>query len=209
MRALGIGITGLLLASTLEAQVAMGDYPDGFIVRLDDATESGAEIEFVTMRPGWHITTGPAAILFDPALQASGSYRVDAETFLFDPAERVEAYGVLLGGRDLSAADQAYTYFVIRHTGEYSIRQRRGERVESIVEWTSNAAIVTWAGRGDGVTAKNELAVVVDANEVRFLVNGKELTVLPRARVDADGVVGLRVNHGLNLHVSSLTVTKK
>jgi hypothetical protein len=142
-------VMGLLAVATpLSAQAGGTGFPAGFVVRPDDPAQSMAEISFVTMRPGWHITTGPSAILYDSALQATGSYRVDAETFLFDPGDRLEAYGVLIGGRELTGAGQSYTYFVIRHTGEYLVRRRQGDRTETLVEWTAHPAIMTWEGRG-------------------------------------------------------------
>ena len=203
-------VMGLLAVATpLSAQAGGIGFPAGFVVRPDDPAQSMAEISFVTMRPGWHITTGPSAILYDSALQATGSYRVDAETFLFDPGDRLEAYGVLIGGRELTGAGQSYTYFVIRHTGEYLVRRRQGDRTETLVEWTAHPAIMTWEGRGDGATAKNVLSIEVGASMVRFLANGKEVMSLPCTRVDTEGIVGLRVNHDVNLHVSSLVVTKR
>lgn len=203
-------VMGLLAVATpLSAQAGGTGFPAGFVVRPDDPAQSMAEISFVTMRPGWHITTGPSAILYDSALQATGSYRVDAETFLFDPGDRLEAYGVLIGGRELTGAGQSYTYFVIRHTGEYLVRRRQGDRMETLVEWTAHPAIMTWEGRGDGATAKNVLSIEVGESMVRFLANGKEVMSLPCTRVDTEGIVGLRVNHDVNLHVSSLVVTKR
>jgi hypothetical protein len=209
MRKLLLAMGLLAVAAPLSAQLGGHGFPAGFVVRPDDPAQSVAEISFVIMRPGWHITTGPSAILYDPALQATGSYRVDAEIFLFDPGDRLEAYGVLIGGRELSGAGQSYTYFVIRHTGEYLVRRRQGNRTETLVEWTAHPAIMTWAGRGDGATAKNVLAIEVEESMVRFLANGKEVASLPRTRVDTEGIVGLRVNHHVNLHVSSLVVTKR
>jgi hypothetical protein len=78
-----------------------------------------------------------------------------------------------------------------------------------ITEWTKHPAITTWAGKGEAGTAKNVLVVEVEPDVVRFQVNGSEVASLPRDRIDADGVVGLRVNHGVNVHVSSLVVTKR
>ena len=74
-------------------------------------------------------------------------------------------------------------------------------------DWTEHPAIVSWEGRGEGATAKNVLAIEVRGDEVAFFVNDQEVARVPRADVDTDGIVGLRVNHGLNLHVTSLDVT--
>jgi hypothetical protein len=42
---------------------------------------------------------------------------------------------------------------------------------------------------------------------VDFMINGTKVASRPRADLAVDGVVGLRVNHNLNLHVSKLEVT--
>lgn len=209
MRRMVLVLAGLAVAVPVTAQLPKGDFPDGFVVRTDDPAASASEVVFTTMRPGWHITTGPAAILYDGALRAESAYRVDVETFLFDPGDRREAYGVFTGGSDLTGDGQVYTYFVIRHTGEFMIGRRRGGRVETVVEWTAHPAIVTWAGKGEAGTAKNILSIEVADAAVRFLVNGAALRSLAQEGIDVDGTVGLRVGEGVNLHVSSLVVTKK
>ena len=48
---------------------------------------------------------------------------------------------------------------------------------------------------------------VREADEAVFLVNGQEVARLGRDQVRSSGVAGLRVNHGLNLHVSRLEVS--
>ena len=70
-------------------------------------------------------------------------------------------------------------------------------------------AILKYDARGEASTAKNVLAVEVGPESVRFLVNGQEVTTLRRTDVDTDGVVGLRVNHGLNVHVATLKLQKR
>ena len=43
--------------------------PAGWHVRADGAAAHGT-VSFVDMPPGWHITTGPSVILYDPARTA-------------------------------------------------------------------------------------------------------------------------------------------
>ena len=49
-----------------------------------------------------------------------------------------------------------------------------------------------------------EIKVEVGSNQVRFLVNGTEVSTQPSSAVDTDGVTGLRVNHFLNVHIDNL-----
>lgn len=195
------------VAAPLAAQdLPKGQFPEGWKVRTDRASDSPAEIVFVDMAPGWHITTGPAAILFNPAITASGSYRIESESFLFDPGTRNEAYGVFFGGRGLEGPDQAYSYFLVRRSGEFLVKKRSGTETPTVLDWTPHPAILRYDDRGEGATAKNVLAVEVGPERVRFFVNGQEVGSLSRSDVDTDGVVGLRVNHGLNVHVTSLKI---
>ncbi|AMY10542.1 hypothetical protein LuPra_03778 [Luteitalea pratensis] len=210
-----------LLVTTGTQDAPKGQFPDGWTVRLDDAAghaghgaapaggPSTRDISFVTMKPGWHITTGPSAILYQPTQKASGAYTLKSEIFLFDPGERLEAFGVLLGGRNLDGPDQSYTYFVIRRTGEFLVRRRTGATTINVKEWTAHQAIKKYEDRAAGKSSVlNVLEVKVAADTTAFMVNGTEVARVATKDVDTDGIVGLRVNHQLNLHVSALDIVK-
>lgn len=216
-------MTTLVLAQASE--LPKGHFPEGWKVRLDGAAAPAApspaqggaakaapsakDISFVVMAPGWHITSGPSAIYYQPTQTASGAYSLQSETFLFDPGTRREAFGVFLGGRNLESDQQAYTYFVIRRTGEFLIRRRTGATTADVMPWTANAAIKKWEDRAaDAKSVRNVLAVKVAPDTTAFLVNGSEVARLPTTKIDTEGIVGLRVNHQLNIHVTSLDVVK-
>lgn len=205
MRRLGATVLLAAPAASLPAQDL--ERPDGWKVRFDQEGVTEADLEmWVEMPPGWHVTTGPAAIFWNPATTASGEFRVEMEVFLFDPGARREAFGLFFGGRDLEGDAQAYTYFLIRNGGQYIVKRREGRADPTIRPWASHDAILSYSDRGDDSSVKNVLAVECGAETVRFLVNGEEVAALPRSEVRVDGVVGLRVNHELNLHVSKLEV---
>lgn len=203
-------VLALAVAATLPLALSAQDsLPDGWEIRPDRAGADVSEIAFVDMPPGWHVTTGPAAILYHPEMTADGRYRVEMEVFLFDPEGRREAFGFFVGGRDLQGPGQDYLYFLIRDGGEYLVKHRAGNDTHMIVNWTSDSAILGYEDRDEGGSSvRNVLALEADASTVRFLVNGEEVATLPRAEVNLDGVVGLRVNHALNLHVSRLEITQ-
>ena len=52
----------------------------------------------------------------------------------------------------------------------------------------------------------NTLAVEVGGTQVRFLVNGTEVSTQPRSAVDTDEIAGLRVTHFLNVHIDNLNL---
>lgn len=182
--------------------------PEGWMVRTDRGGHGpGEAIDFKDMPPGWHITTGPAAIFYRPDQTASGTYRVEAETHLFDPGQRREGYGIIFGGKELDADAQEYTYFLIRRDGSYLVKRRDGAETAVIQGWTEHPAIVAWDEKPeDAATTRNLLAVEVGDSELAFFVNGEEVHRLPREGLSTDGVVGLRVNHSLDLHVTRLDV---
>ncbi len=181
--------------------------PEGWKVRFDRPGSTEADLEmFAEMPPGWHVTTGPAGIFWDPAVTASGSFRAELEVFLFDPGDRREAFGIFFGGQALETDGQAYTYFLIRNGGEFLIKGRQGSDTPTLHAWTGHSAIQSYADRGDAASVKNVLAVHAGAETIRFFVNDEEVATLPRSQVDTDGTVGIRVNHALNLHVARLEV---
>ena len=190
--------------------------PEGWKLRLDKPSDevklvseedpSHSNIFFVNMTPGWHITTGPAAILYHPALKATGDFRAKATLHLFPPGERNEAYGLFIGGQGLEGGEQSYLYFVLRKTGEYLVKRRDGSETSVVKNWTAHPSIVPSTAETSG-SVKNDIAVEAHSETIRFFVNGELVAETDREGMPADGVVGLRVNHHLNLHVSDLSVS--
>jgi hypothetical protein len=197
-------MAALAAVPVLEAQQSTrGERPANWRWRFDRPAADSL-LAFTTMAPGWHITTGPAVILYDPDLTASGNFRLESRIVLFPPGEHAEAFGLLLGGRDLQGPGQSYIYFVIRKDGRFLVKRREASGTRDLIAWTSHAAITPHPG-GEG-TVTNVLAVDAGESEVRFLVNGQQVASLPRATTPVDGVVGFRINHRLNLHVTTLTL---
>lgn len=185
-----------------------GPPPEGWEIRTDRPGADASEIIFVDMPPGWHITTGPAAIFYHPDSVAAGEYSVEMEVFLFDPAGRREAFGFFVGGENLDGPDQRYLYFLIRDGGEFLVKERDGPGTSTLVNWTPHDAILGYEDREEGaVTVRNVLGLQVRGDEMVFRVNGAKVATLPLRDRDVDGVAGLRVNHALNIHVSSLNIT--
>lgn len=184
--------------------------PDGWLLRLDRPDRgSPDDVYFVDMAPGWHVTTGPAVLLHHPDSTASGTYRLEAEMFLFDPGERREGYGIFFGGRDLQADGQQYIYFLLRRDGKFLVKTRHGEETSVVRDWTGHPAIVGWENKpADAGTAHNTMGVQVGATDVAFTVNGAEVARVARSELPpTGGAYGLRVNHSLNLHVTRVQAT--
>jgi|SRR5688500_3422424 len=206
---------GALNAAAPDPKTPQGknlEVPVGWTVRLDKpdpavviGSGKKAGIFFVNMTPGWHVTTGPSAIFYHPESVAKGQSRIEAVIHLFAPQGRHrEAFGIFFGGADLDGANQAYDYFVIRNSGEFLIKRRNGGETPVLHPWTKSAAIVPHTEGKESV--KNVLAVEAGSDNARFFINGELVATLPRADVRLDGIVGLRVNHHVNLHVEDLSI---
>lgn len=177
--------------------------PDGWLMRFDRAAATADMVSFSTMDPGWHATTGRAGsgIFWQPDMATAGDFAARTKIHLMKPAEHAEAFGLFLGGRDLGAEGQAYVYFLVRQNGQFLIKRRNGSETETLVDWTAHEAVPT--ASADGSTAYT-LSVDVGADQVVFGVNGATVHTLPKAELDTDGIVGVRINHMLDVHVEEL-----
>ena len=227
MNVLTAAIAGLCFTAGALGAQAPGKDPDktvadggvkmaGWTGRIDpQAAKAGrniTEAKFVGMGPGFHVTSGPAAIYWNPANIAKGNYTVTSTFTQTKAAAHPEGYGVVIAGQNLETPNQSYLYFVVRQDGKYLINHRANDStVHKIIEWTANPAIKAIDASGKST---NALSVVVGQEKLSFLVNGVEVNSLPRSTIDAggphsgtSGIVGLRVNHNLDVHVDGLAIT--
>lgn len=160
---------------------------------------------FVAMPPGWHITQGPGAVLYQPDYQGRGNFVVEAEIFLF-PDSTTEEYGVFLGGRSLDApANRSYVAFVGRRDGQAAVINQKPGGATPVLNWTA----ASFAPLQGPDAVKNIFKVEVGSTDVVFSANGTVVTKLPRASLAVDGPFGLRTGKGINVHVSRLDVTHR
>lgn len=187
--------------------VTAAPLPDGWSMRLDDKDMTkGAK--FVTMGSGFHVTSGGAAIYWQPTDERKDDFTVSANfrqtTKNIGHGDLGEAYGLFVGGRDLSdAAKETYLYFEVRQGGTFLINHRAGTEVHKIIDWTPAPSIHKF----DDSPNTNELAIKVAGDSVRFLVNGAQVQALSRQQLtNVSGNVGIRVNHNLDVHVAGFAV---
>lgn len=190
----------LLLPWTARAQRA-----EGWRVRTDGL--AGDTISHVQMPPGWHVTTGPGALLYAATNVARGRFAVSMEVHLF-PGESREGYGLFLGGASLDARDARYVRFVARRDGQVAIEQVVGDDVTPLLAWQANPAVKPHPGGQEG-TALNVLTVRAEQDSVYFEGNGQRLAARPRAEVPVDGIFGMRAGAGVNLHVTNLDLVTR
>ena len=200
---IAVAVAALAIPLVVDAQTTGGNMASGWQSRLDRGSDANAVLHFRTMGSGVHASTAGAggAIFWQPSSMAKGNYTISASFTQTEASGHPNAYGLFFGGSDLSGANQRYSYFVIRQGGQYLIKKRMGSDTPDVVNWTPHDAINDLDADG---RATNVLSVEAGGSQVRFLVNGTEVSTQPRSAVDIDGITGLRVNHLLDVHIGDL-----
>jgi hypothetical protein len=193
------------LAAPLAAQA-----PEGWKVRVDrseraDDPDDTPDLKVVRMGNGFHVTGGPAGTFWNPANTASGNYTLKATFNLMKPSGHVNFYGLVFGGSNLEGAQQRYSYFLVAQNGQYTIRHRNGDQVDNIQGRTAHEAI---RQPGENGQSANTLEVRVAGDTVSYVVNGTVVHTTPRAALSTDGIVGVRVNHLLDVHIQDFEVQR-
>lgn len=158
---------------------------------------------FVAMPPGWHVTTGPGAFLYDPAHTADGVFTLTSTLYLFpDPSE--SGYGLFLGAESYDGERPLGLSFLLRRDGAATVTRTDSTGTETVVPWTTVPA----ARPHTGGVVENRLAVAAGPDRIAFRVNDDTVAVLPRTSYAVDGGFGFRVGSGVNLHAGSLDLTR-
>jgi hypothetical protein len=186
-----------------------GEVAPGWQMRVDPRAGSGTPPKFVAMGSGWHATSGSRAIYWRAGDAAKGNYKVNATFTLSKPPGHAEAYGLVFAGKDLTTPKQNYMYFTLGGNGTYLIKHRAGDadsEIHTIADWTPSDAIAKADASGKST---DKLEVNVGPQKVQYLINGKEVYSMDRAKLPsgADGIAGIRVSHNLDVHISDFKVT--
>ena len=80
--------------------------------------------------------------------------------------------------------------------------------MSTIKGWTKTDAMKMFTTETES-SAENNFQVRVAGGEMTFSLNGEVLTSMEKGDLNTDGQYGFRVNHSVNLHISSLKVEKK
>jgi hypothetical protein len=206
----------ILTAQDADKKVAGGgEVPAGWQMRIDPRAGGAAAPKLVVMGSGLHATSGSRAIYWRAADVASGNYKVEATFTLTKAPAHAEAYGLVFAGKDLTTPNQNYMYFTLGGNGTYLIKHRAGDedaKIHTIANWTPNDAIAKPDATGKRT---DKLEVIVGAQKVQYMINGKEVYSMDRAQMvgpdkmmtSVDGIAGLRVSHNLDVHIADFKIT--
>ncbi len=206
-RAFPLAMLALLAAALLVAQT-----PAGWKLRVDRSTsaedpDAAGDIHFVMQGRGFHATNPQAAVYWNPANTATGNFSLKGTFTLMQPAMHMEYYGLIFGGSDLEGPKQAYLYFLVAQDGTWLIKRRDGDSTQNISPKTHNDAVKTLDASGKST---NALEVRVSGDKVEYFVNGTLVQTTPKASLNAktDGIVGIRINHHLEVQVDGFLLAK-
>lgn len=185
--------------------------PAGWKMRVDRSAsasdpDASGNIKFVTENGGFHATNPQAAVYWNPANTASGSYTLKGTFKLMKPSGHTNYYGLIFGGSGLQGADQSYNYFEVAQDGTWLIKRRDGAQTKSLSQKTPNDAVQKPGSDG---TSVNALEVRVGGDKVDFVVNGKVVHSEPKSGdfAKTDGIYGIRVNHLLEVQIDGFGVS--
>lgn len=203
----------VLIAMLAAVAVApmFAEAPKGWKMRVDRSTSASdpdapGEIKFVTAGSGYQATNPAAAVYWNPANSASGSYTLKGTFTLLKPSGHANYYGLTFGGSGLEGAQQSYQYFVVAQNGTWLIKKRDGDATSNVVGRTPNDAVQ----KPDAASGKsvNALEVRVGGDKVDYVVNGTVVHSEPKGSAKTDGIYGIRVNHQLDVQIDGLSVAK-
>ncbi len=178
--------------------VAGGQFPAGWSARPDRGANTG--IKFSQAGDVYHFQMGTTGTMWRSDWTKSGNYTYSARLTQTTKASHAVSYGLVIGGSNMGPTP-TFTYFLVRQAGEYFISNWEGASPTTVVNWTANPAIVKEGADGK---QQNTLAVQVQGDNVIFSVNGTEVARQPKSKVHADGMIGFRVGHTLDVDVDQV-----
>ena len=204
----------ILMFSLFTAVVPLAaQAPEGWLVRIDRSENASdpddvPDLKVAAIGKGFRATGGPAGTFWNPANRVTGNYTARATFNLMKPSGHVNYYGLVFGGSDLEGAAQKYVYFMVAQNGTYIIRSRAGEQVQDVRERVQHAAVRQPGADG---RSTNTLEVRLAGNTISYVINGSVVHTTPNigATATTDGLVGIRINHVLDVQVENFEVVRQ
>lgn len=161
--------------------------------------------------PNMRLTTGPAAVYWNPANAAKGDFTVKA-TFK-EPKQTINhphPYGVFIGGSQLDTDTPTMLYCVAYRDGTFTVRSFIAGKPSQVVRKTPNEKVAKAATPDTEVT--QDVAMSVKGSKIECTVNGASVWSADKSEVPGltttDGLTGIRVSHNSDAIVSGFAVTK-
>ena len=176
--------------------------PAGWSGRTDRG-QAIAGARFAPMAPGYHATTGPAVILWRAADRAAAGFHTLATLHQTKAPAHPEGFGMFVAGNSLDSASQSYIYLLVRGDGAYLIKRRVGTVVTTIADWTVSPAVNKADAAGQST---NKIEIQSTAGKLSFTINGTKVHEMAATTAETAGIVGLRINHNLDVHIEGFAL---
>lgn len=185
----------------------------GWQGKADPGNKQGLTVndsKFESEGTGYRITTGPAAVYWNPANVAKGDFTVKA-TFK-EPKQTYNhphPFGVFIGGSGLDTDATNMIYCVAYRDGNYTVRQFTAGKPGQIVRRTVHEKVAKAASNDAEVT--QEVAFTVKGDKAECSINGAVVWSGSKADVGGasfDGQTGIRVSHNSEAIVTSFSLGK-
>jgi hypothetical protein len=217
LTAQGRGMGGMAgMADPTNVIHGSGTLPSGWMLRFDPPRRGQpehqmTEINFVTMGTGFHLNSGPAALYYRSADMATGDYTVSA-TISQAKSMVHETYGLFIAGHNLQDSTQNYLYFVVRPMDGIVLINHRTSNAPptKLLPDSTRSAAVHVESKTDG-SASNTISIRVSRDSVFFMANGQQVKAIAKSQIpnlDTNGLVGLRLNHNLDVHIADFALKK-
>jgi len=195
-----VGCTG---GAEDQAPVEDALLPGGYKAELDEGRSDPGHFTVTDVGDMVRFTTGPAGVAWRPRdVVGTEDVRVEGTLQVHGaPVGYREGYGIFVGGRNMESPNQSYAYLMVRPSGDFTIRIRRGDVTETVVEWTHHAAVRRVSEDGD--EPLNTLVIQVRGADADFLVNGTRVFSMDVRDLSARGVAGVRINHRLDVGLTA------
>jgi hypothetical protein len=205
-------------ASDPDRKVAGGGVTaKGWMGKEDAGNKQGLTVndsKFAAEGSGFRVTTGPAALYWNPASVAKGDYTVKA-TFT-EPKQTINhphPFGVFIGGSSLDSGAPTALYCTAYRNGNFIIRGfNNGKRFDVVGRPTPNDAVHKADPEAQVV---QEVAWNVRGDKVECVINGTSVWSGTKADVtgdgklqSTDGIAGIRVSHNSDAIVTNFGVSK-
>jgi hypothetical protein len=199
---------GGITASGWKGQVDAGEAGRGGKIEDSKLAQEGDKLV---------LNNGPAAVYWNPADTASGSYTVSAtftEPKYMSSNDHPHPYGIFIGGNKLGTAQYSLLYctaygngsFIVRGFGPATFAPNNARRP------TPNDAIHK-AETGGSVT--QDIAWVVTPEKAECKINGVVVGSYPKADIvgpgkldSLDGIAGIRAAHNIDITISNFKISK-
>lgn len=232
-RVIVVGLSVVLLAAlpaaAQQAPAAAAQQPDvdrkvsggvtakGWTGKEDAGNKQGLTVKDSKLADegkGLRLTTGPAALYWNPSNVAKGDFTVSAT---FNEAEQTynhpHPFGVFIGGSDLDSAPNAL-YCAAYRNGNYIIRMFSGGKRADVVGRPAPSDAVKKAETPKSPVVQ-EVALTVKGDAVSCVINGTAVWTGTKADVtgagklpSTDGIVGIRVSHNSDALVTGFALKK-